>query len=183
MTAHVAALREVTRAHRQTLQSAGLLARRLRSVLREYYPAGAAAWAHLPAGLTRPEARIVLTTAPTPTRAARLTQHRLETLLTAAGRSRLISAEAARLHELFHARALRQPADIEAAMGHRTAALLTQLDATLTAAQTLWAEVEDLAQRHPQTTIYRSFPGMGALLAARLLAEIGDDPQRFPHRA
>ncbi|MDG4803613.1 IS110 family transposase [Micromonospora sp. WMMD980] len=180
VSTNAAALRELTRAHRQALHSSGLLARRLRSVLRDYYPSAATAWAHLPAGLTRPEARIVLAAAPTPTRAARLTRRRLETLLTAAGRTRLIGTEAARLHELFHTPALRQPAGIEAAMGHRAAALLTQLDATITSAQNLWVEVEVLADQHPQTEIYRSFPGMGPLLAARLLAELGDDPRRFP---
>ncbi|KAB1925115.1 IS110 family transposase [Micromonospora sp. ALFpr18c] len=78
-----AAPREMTRAHRQALHTAALLARRLRSVLRDYYPAAASAWAHLPGGLTRPEARTVLTAVPTPARAARLTRRRLGTLLTA----------------------------------------------------------------------------------------------------
>ncbi|MFD6563065.1 IS110 family transposase [Micromonospora profundi] len=174
------ALREATRAHRQATHTAGLLARRLRSVLRDYYPAAATAWAHLPGGLTRPEARLILTAAPTPTRATRLTRRRLETLLTAAGRTRLITAEATRLHELFHARALRQPAEVEDAMGRHATALLTQLDATIASAHTLWTHINDLAEQHPQTPIYRSFPGMGPLLAARLLAELGDDPHRFP---
>ncbi|MET7948999.1 IS110 family transposase [Micromonospora sp. NPDC005324] len=175
-----AALRELTRTHRQALHTAGLLARRLRSVLRDYYPGAATAWAHLPGGLTRPEARTVLTAAPNPTRAARLTHRRLETLLTASGRTRLITAEASRLHELFHTRTLRQPAEVETAMGHTTTALLTQLNAAIASAHTLWTQIDNLAEQHPHTAIYRSFPGMGPLLAARLLAELGDDPQRFP---
>ncbi|MFM9462707.1 transposase [Streptomyces scabiei] len=33
---------------------------------------------------------------------------------------------------------------------------------------------------HPHHQIYRSFPACGPLLAARLCAEIGDTPDRFP---
>ena len=33
--------------------------------------------------------------------------------------------------------------------------------------------------RHPDAEIYRSQPGMGAILGARVLAESGDDPHRY----
>ena len=33
--------------------------------------------------------------------------------------------------------------------------------------------------RHPDAEIYRSQPGMGAVLGARVLAEFGDDPYRY----
>jgi hypothetical protein len=33
--------------------------------------------------------------------------------------------------------------------------------------------------QHPQAAILRSAPGLGPILAARFLAEIGDDPARF----
>ncbi|MEU1813362.1 IS110 family RNA-guided transposase [Micromonospora aurantiaca (nom. illeg.)] len=176
----VIALRELTRAHRRALRTSGHLARQLRSLLRDYYPAAATAWAHLPGALTRPEARAVLTAAPTPARAARLTHRRLEQLLSSAGRTRLVTAEATRLHHLFHRTVLRQPALIEEAMGRQAIALLAQLDAAVTATDTLWTHIEAAAEQHPQTRIYRSFPGMGPMLAARLLGELGDDPQRFP---
>ncbi|MEK8110393.1 transposase [Micromonospora sp. M12] len=65
-------------------------------------------------------------------------------------------------------------------MGHHATALLTQLDATIASAQALWTHIDAQAEQHPHTAIYRSFPGMGPLLAARLLAELGDDPHRFP---
>ncbi|MFG3423252.1 IS110 family transposase [Micromonospora sp. NPDC048063] len=177
----VAALRELTRAHRRALRASSLVAGRLRSVLRDYYPAAVTAWAHLPGGITRPDARLVLAAAPTPARAARLTPRRLEALLTTAGRTRLIAVEAARLHALFRTRALRQPFEVEDAMGRHAAALLTQLDATLASAQALWTHIDSLAEQHPHTPIYRSFPGLGPLLAARILAELGDDPDRFPN--
>ncbi len=34
-------------------------------------------------------------------------------------------------------------------------------------------------ERHPQAGILRSAPGLGPVLAARVMAEIGDDPHRF----
>ncbi|WP_433531275.1 IS110 family transposase [Micromonospora sp. CA-263727] len=175
----VVALRELTRAHRSAQRNALYLTARLRSALRDYYPAAVTAWAHLPGGIGRAEARLVLAAAPTPARAARLTCRRLETLLTAAGRTRLIAAEAQRLHDHFRTRVLRQPAQVEEAMGQHVLALLAQLDAMLASAEGLWTRVGALAEAHAHTRIYRSFPGMGPLLAARLLAELGDDPHRF----
>ena len=35
--------------------------------------------------------------------------------------------------------------------------------------------------RHPDAEIYRSQPGLGAVLGARVLAEFGDDPTRYAH--
>ncbi|MFJ8582859.1 transposase [Micromonospora sp. NPDC093277] len=80
----------------------------------------------------------------------------------------------------IRARALRQPAGVEEALGRQVSALLTQYNATAASAQTLWDHLEPMLADHPHTPIYRSFPGLGPLLAARLLGELGDDPQRFP---
>jgi transposase len=33
--------------------------------------------------------------------------------------------------------------------------------------------------QHPNAEIYRSQPGLGVILAARVLAEFGDDPDRY----
>src|SRR6201993_1381731 len=66
---------------------------KLRSHLREYFPGFLAAFPAR-AGLTRPEARIILAAAPTPAAAARLTLTQLRALLRKAGRSRGLDAEA-----------------------------------------------------------------------------------------
>jgi hypothetical protein len=34
--------------------------------------------------------------------------------------------------------------------------------------------------QHPDAEVYLSQPGMGAILGARVLAELGDDPARYP---
>jgi Transposase len=54
---------------------------KLRSVLREFYPAILAAFATKRDGILRPEARMILAAAPTPTAAAKLTKTQLQALL------------------------------------------------------------------------------------------------------
>jgi transposase len=58
-------------------------------------------------------------------------------------------------------------------------AILAQLTATCQAADSLPEHATQLFDTHPQAAIYLSVPGLGPILACRLLAEIGDDPQRF----
>ncbi|GAA2311440.1 hypothetical protein GCM10010376_31210 [Streptomyces violaceusniger] len=58
-------------------------------------------------------------------------------------------------------------------------ALLVQLNAACTAADQLAEAVEDAFPQHPDAEILLSFPGLGIQLAARILAEIGDDRSRF----
>ncbi|MFY1673953.1 IS110 family transposase [Plantactinospora sp. WMMB334] len=173
------AIRELARAHRKLAHDGRWSAARLRSRLWEFFPAALDAWPQR-AGLTRPDARTILAAAPTPGRAALLTHQRLEDLLAAAGRTRLIADEADRLAGMFARPALRQPPEIEDAMGHQTSALVAQLDVTIANAARLLDQVEQLVDQHPQAVIYRSMPGVGPILAGRLLGELGDDPGRFP---
>jgi transposase len=178
-TPRAEAIRELARAQRKTAHDARYTAARLRSRLHEFFPAALQAWPR-PGGFTRPDARTILTAAPTPPRAARLTHRRLEDLLVASGRTRLIADEADRLFHVFRRRTLRQPLDIEDAMGHQTIALLAQLDVALTNAARLLDQVGYLVDQHPQAPVYRSMPGVGPILTGRLLGELGDDPNRFP---
>lgn len=43
----------------------------------------------------------------------------------------------------------------------------------------LAVEVETLFGRHPDAAVYLSQPGLGPILGARVLAEFGDDPDRY----
>jgi transposase len=152
---------------------------KLRSHLREYYPAFLAAYATAKGGIMRPGARAVLAAAPTPADAATLTLTQLRGLLKKAGRSRGIDTEAARLREAFRAPQMRQLPLVEAAMGRQALALLGQLDAACAAAADLEQAVTESFNLHPDAGIITSFPGLGALTGARVLAEIGDDRSRF----
>jgi transposase len=55
-------------------------------------------------------------------------------------------------------------------------AVLTELAAQV---EVLQGEVEAGFGQHPDAEIYRSQPGLGTILGARVLAEFGDDPTRF----
>jgi transposase len=152
---------------------------KLRSHLREYYPGFLAAFAAAKGGITRPEARVILAAAPTPADAAKLTLTQLRGLLKKTGRSRGLDTEAARLREAFRAPQMRQPPLVEQAMGRQALALLGQLDAACAAADDLERAVTESFNLHPDAGIITSFPGLGILTGARVLAEIGDDRSRF----
>jgi transposase len=152
---------------------------RLRSHLREYFPAFLAAFADARGGITRPEARAVLAAAPTPADAAKLTVTQLRGILKKAGRRRGLDTEAARLREAFRAGQMRQLPLVEQAMGRQALALLGQLDAACAAADDLEHAVTQSFNLHPDAGIITSFPGLGAVTGARVLAEIGDDRSRF----
>jgi len=152
---------------------------KLRSHLREYYPGFLAAFAGARGGITRPDARAVLAAAPTPAAAAALTVAQLRALLRKAGRSRGIDTEAARLRAAFGAQQMRQPPLVEQAMGRQALALLRQLDAACAAADDLEQAAIESFNQHPDAEIITSFPGLGPLTGARVLAETGDDRSRF----
>jgi transposase len=152
---------------------------KLRSHLREYYPGFLKALAGTSGGIMRPEARAVLAAAPTPAAAARLTLAQLRALLRKAGRSRGIDAEAERLREAFRQEQMRQLPLVEDAMGRQSLALLRQLDAACAAASDLESAAIESFNQHPDAGIITSFPGLGPLTGARVLAEIGDDRSRF----
>ena len=152
---------------------------KLRSHLREYYPGFLAAFAEARGGIMRPEARAVLAAAPTPAAGARLTLARLRALLRKAGRSRGIDDEAQRLHDALRKEQMRQLPLVEEAMGRQATALLRQLDAACASAADLEAAATESFNQHPDAGIITSFPGIGAVTGARVLAEIGDDRSRF----
>ena len=92
---------------------------KLRSHLREYFPAFLTAFASKRDGITRPDARGVLAAAPTPEAATKLPKSRIVVLLRKAGRQRGIEAEAARLLLIFRQPQMRQLPLVEEAMAGR----------------------------------------------------------------
>ena len=152
---------------------------RLRSHLREYFPGYLAAFTGTRNGIMSPAARAVLAAAPTPAAAAALTVAQLRALLKEAGRTRGIDAEATRLRETFRAPQMRQLPLVEQAMGRQSLALLGQLNAACTSAADLENAATEFFNQHPDAGIITSFPGLGSLTGARVLAETGDDRSRF----
>lgn len=147
----------------------------LRSLLYEYYPDALAAFESWKNGLCRPEARELLKAAPTQARAARLTRAG-SARRSSAGRQRGIEAEAKGLCAVFRADWAHQPPLAEDELGQQT---LAQLDTACTAADDLAQAVEETFPQHPDADIICCFPGLSIQLGARVLAEIGDDRERF----
>jgi transposase len=90
-----------------------------------------------------------------------------------------IDAEAARLREALRQEQMRQLPLVEEAMGRQALALLRQLDAACQSADDLEAAATESFNQHPDAGIITSFPGIGPLTGARVLAETGDDRSRF----
>jgi transposase len=152
---------------------------KLRSHLREYFPGYLCAIGARREGVFHPIARVLLATAPTPERAAKLTRAQLRSLLRKAGRKNTIDAEADRLHAALRIPQIRQPPLVEQAMGRQTLALLRQLEAACLSADDLAQASTEAFEAHPDAAIITSFPGLGPVSGARVLAEIGDDRSRF----
>lgn len=95
------------------------------------------------------------------------------------GRKRYLDRDVERLGEVFTDTYLHQPPAVENAMGIHLTALLGQFDAACTAADELAEAATDHFEQHPDAEIVTSFPGLGMLAGARVLAEIGDDRSRF----
>jgi transposase len=168
-------IRVLARAQQDAVWDRQQIANKLRSLLREYYPSFLACFEDL----TSMGARAALHLAPTPAATTRLRRASVAAALRRGGRTRGIDAEAARIVAALPVEQLRQPPAVEAAMDHQAIAYLRALDTAVHNVQTLEVALAEAFDRHPDKPILTSFPGLGPVLAARLLGEIGDDRDRF----
>ncbi|ROO87648.1 transposase IS116/IS110/IS902 family protein [Actinocorallia herbida] len=174
------AITVLARAQQDAVWDRTQLGQRIRSLLHDYYAAALEAFGHLRnGGVTKAEARVILALAPTPARAATLTRGQIRAALKRAGRARKVEEDVERLHQIFRAEHMRLPDLVEQAMGDQLTALLGQLEAACAAEKNLANAVEEAFTQHPDAEIITSFPGVGPLVGARLLAELGDDRTRF----
>jgi transposase len=165
-----------TRAHQTMIWSRVRQANTLRSLLREYYPAALAAFGGDLAGR---EALAVLTVAPSPDLGRRLSASRIETLLRRAGRQRNVAATAAKIRAALTSEQLTARPGVVPAYAASASALIVVLAAMAEQTEVLAGQVEQGFGQHPDAEIYLSQPGLGVILGARVLAEFGDDPDRY----
>jgi transposase len=165
-----------TRAHQSMIWSRVRHVNTLRSLLREYYPAALAAFGTDLAGR---DALAVLAAAPSPDLGRRLSQSRIETLLRRAGRQRNISSTAATIRAALTSEQLTARPGVIPAYTASASALLAVLSTMAAQTEVLAGQVEQGFGQHPDVEIYRSQPGLGVILGARVLAEFGDDPGRY----
>ncbi|MEN3616222.1 IS110 family transposase, partial [Plantactinospora sp. ZYX-F-223] len=173
-TAEAEAVKVVTRMHKTLIWERTRAGQRLRHALREYFPAALAAFADLDATDTLE----LLAKAPDPASAARLSISQISAALKRA-RRRDIPAKAAAIQEVLRAEHLGQPAAVTAAYAASVRALVALLVTLNEQVKALQGQVEAHFGRHPDAEIILSQPGLGAVLGARVLAEFGDDHDRY----
>lgn len=151
------AIRVLARAQQDAVWARQQVGNQIRDLLKDFYPAALVAFAGLSeGGLARADARTVLTAAPTPTQAAKLTPARLRRLLIKAGRKRYLDRDVERLRDIFTDNYLHQPPVVENAMGIHLTALLSQFDATCAAADALAEAAIAHFDQHPDAKIITS---------------------------
>jgi transposase len=173
-SALVEGIKLLARAHQTLIWERQRHLMRLRAALRDFFPAALEAFDDL-AGSDTLE---LLERAPDPASAARLSKTRIATALRRAHR-RHAAARAEQIHAALHSEQLRLPAELVAAYAAIVQAACPVITTFNSQIRQLRQQVETLFDQHPDAAIYRSQPGLGEILGARVLGEFGDDPQRF----
>ena len=109
----------------------------------------------------------------------RVSAVRVETALRRAGRQRRVVTRAAGIVTALRTPQLRQEPVVERAMRTEILALRGVLDAVCESAVQLAAALAEAFRQHPDYEIITSFPGLADVSGAIVLAEIGDDRDRF----
>jgi transposase len=173
-SAEAEGVKVLARTHKTLVWERTRQVQRLRHQLREYYPAALEAFDDLDA----PDTLELLGKAPDPARARKLTRAQVSAALKRARRRNIPDRATAILAALRSPQLGQAPAVTAAyaATVRSLIAVITVLDEQVKALQ---GQVEEHFGRHPDAEIYRSQPGMGAILGARVLAEFGDDLHRY----
>jgi hypothetical protein len=170
----VDAVKLVARAHQTAIWERTRHVLRLRSTLLEYFPAAVEAFEDLSA----PDALILLGRAPSPARVAKLTRSQVVSALRSSRRHH-IEAKTDALLAVLRTPGLRQPVTTEAAYAAVVVGQVGIITALNLQIDQLGEVVDEHFGRHPAADIYLSQPGLGVVLAARVLGEFGDDKKRF----
>ncbi|WP_433653875.1 IS110 family transposase [Nocardia sp. CA-128927] len=173
-SARAEAVKVVARAHKTMIWDRTRHTQRLRHALRDYFPAALAAFDDLDAADTLE----LLAKAPTPAAAARLTIPQISAALKRA-RRRNVADKATAIAAALRSEQLGQPEVVAQAYAASVQALLAVLTVLNTQIKTLQGQVEAHFGQHPAAEIIASQPGLGQVLGARVLAEFGDDPDRY----
>ncbi len=169
------AIKVLARTHQSLIWARTRHTNALRNALREYYPAALVAFDDVAHG----DALGVLDRAPTPDLGAHLPLTAIQSALKRGGRQRNIAARARQIQATLRTEQLSAPAPVAAAFAATTRAIvgiIAELNRQIAELETSLAEH---FETHPDADIYRSLPGLGVVLGARVLGEFGDDPNRY----
>lgn len=165
----------LARTHQSLIWTRQRQVNQLRSTLREFYPAALEAFPEL----GHHDALAVLAIASTPALGRQASRSKIAAALRRGGRQRRIDARAEEIQAALRTDQLTAPPLVAEAMGSTVVALVaiaTELTAQIDRIETDLAASFD---QHPDAEIIRSLPGLGMTLGARVLAEFGDDPNRY----
>jgi transposase len=169
------ALRALVRGRDELVAQRLALANQLRAVLERFWPGAAALFADI----ASPIALAFLSRYPTPHSAARLGEKRLAQFL--AQHAYCGRRPVAELLTRLRAAPASQVGEAEAeASGEVVRALVAVLTPLLAHLQQLSAAITAALPQHPDGRLVQSLPRSGAVNAAQILAELGDDRARFP---
>ena len=171
----VEAIKVLARGHQNLIWARTRQTNALRSALREYYPAALEVFDDL----HDRDTLAVLGRAPTPAEAAHLTLPAIRSALKRAGRQRNLDTRAREIRAGLRVEQLAAPAPVVAAFAATTRAavgLIVELNRQIIELESTLA---DHFESHPDADIYRSLPGLGVVLGARVLGEFGDDQNRY----
>ncbi|BDH55737.1 IS110 family transposase [Tsukamurella sp. PLM1] len=170
------AVKVVTRAHQSMIWDRTRHMLRLRSALREYFPAILILCSELDLALTSRPILALLAKAPDPGSAAKLTPRQILPMFKGC---RNKDAKAARVQQILRGEHLGQPAVVTAAYAASVRSSVAVLGVVIEQITVLEEEVKAHFGRHPAAEIICSQPGLGPILGARVLAEFGDAPGRY----
>jgi transposase len=173
-SAQAEVVKVVTRAHKTLIWERTRHTQRLRHALRDYFPAALAAFEDLDATDTLE----LLALAADPASAAKLTIAQISAALRRA-RRRNVAEKAARIQAVLCTEHLGQPEVVTQAYAATTRAAVAVLRTLDEQVKTLQGQVDAHFGQHPDAEIILSQPGLGPILGARVLAEFGDDPDRY----
>lgn len=169
------AVKVLARAHQNLIWTRQRQLNQLRSTLREFYPGALDAFDDLGSS----DALAVLAVAPTPSLGRGLSRSKIAAALRRGGRQRRIDERAEAIQAALRVEQLEASPMVADAMGSSVAALVAVAVELAHQIGRLEAELAEHFEQHPDAKIIRSLPGLGTILGARVLAEFGDDPNRY----
>lgn len=168
------AVKVVARAHQTLIWDRHRHMMRLRSALLEFFPAALDAFEDLNA----PDALELLAKAPDPASAARLSRAQIAGALKRA-RRRNIEEKTTGIQNALRTEQLSQPPVVAAAYAATVRSLVGVITAFNIEVKAMEEQVKECFGQARDAEIYLSQPGLGEILAARVLGEFGDDERRY----
>lgn len=171
----------LARGHKTLIRTRLQQLNHLRSSLRVFFPAALIAFPRLAlaAEIDSAEGLALLARAPEPAAARALSAAQIAALLRRAGRKRTIDARAKEIQRVLREDHLEAPPAIAAAYGKIVGAIVAAVQPLSEQIIALEVELTARFRAHPDASIIDSIPGLGVVLGARVLAEFGDQPDRY----